>query len=315
MKLLVKKSGLFSTIQDLGRKSYQKYGISQSGALDEYAFVLANMFVGNNEKEAVLELTLLGAEFEVLEGGIISITGANMFPKVNNKTVPMWETIELSQGDTLSLGLAKEGCRTYIALGGGIDSIPMLGSRSTYIRAKLGGLRGDVIKEGDIIKSNTFLYTNKYHFPEEFVPKYSNNNIVRVILGPQLNYFTKKGIETFLNEKFIFTNNINRMACILDGPFIEHRLSANIISDGTPNGAIQVPASGKPIILLNDRQTTGGYPKIACVVTVDIQKIAQAKPNDTISFKAISVFKAHLLYKNYINNINQIKNILNLLAV
>lgn len=315
MKLLVKKPGLFSTIQDLGRKSYQKYGISQSGVLDEYAFVLANMLVGNNEKEAVLELTLLGAEFEVLEGGIISITGANMSPKVNNKTIPMWETIELTKGDTLSLGLAKEGCRTYIALGGGIDSIPILSSRSTYIRARLGGLRGDVIKEGDIIKSKTCVCAKKYRLPGEFVPKYYKDNIVRVILGPQLNYFTKKGIETFLNEKFIFTNDINRMACRLDGPLIEHKLSANIISDGTPNGAIQVPANGKPIILLNDRQTTGGYPKIACAVTVDIQKIAQAKPGDTVSFKSISVLKAHLLYKNYLNNFNRIKNALNLFAV
>lgn len=315
MKLLVRKPGLFSTIQDFGRNSYQKYGISQSGALDEYSFILANMLVGNDEKEAVLELTLLGAEFEVLEGGTISITGANMFAKVNNKTVPMWETIDLSKGDILSFGVAKEGCRTYIAIGGGIDSTPILGSRSTYIRAKLGGLNGNIIKEGDVITSKACLHNNKYHLPEEFIPKYSKDNVVRVILGPQLNYFTEKGIRTFLSEKFIFTNDINRMACRLDGPSIEHKLSANIISDGTPNGAIQVPANGKPIILLNDRQTTGGYPKIACVVTVDIQKVAQAQPSDIISFKPISIVKAHLLHKNYLNNINRIKKVLNLLAV
>ncbi|PMP86700.1 MAG: KipI antagonist [Thermodesulfobium narugense] len=314
MKLLVKKPGLFSSIQDFGRKSYQKYGISQSGALDEYAFILANMLVGNDEKEAVLELTLLGAEFEVLEGGTISITGADMSAKINNKTVSMWETIELSKGDTLTFELAKKGCRTYIALGGGIDLIPILGSRSTYLRAKLGGLNGDIIKEGDVIRSKTCLHKNKYRLPEEFIPKYSKDNIIRVILGPQLNYFTKKGIKTFLNEKFIYTNDINRMACRLDGPSIEHKLNANIISDGTPNGAIQVPADGKPIILLNDRQTTGGYPKIACVVTVDIQKIAQAQPNDTLSFKPISIIKAHLLYKNYLNNLTQIRKILNLLS-
>jgi biotin-dependent carboxylase-like uncharacterized protein len=312
MKLLVKKPGLFSTIQDNGRMFYQKYGISQSGALDDYSFKISNMLVGNNLDEAVLELTLFGGEFEVIEGGTIAIAGTNMSPKVNNKQVPMWETLELSKGDILSLGFAKEGCRAYIALGGGIDVPIVLGSRSTYIRGKIGGLNGAILKEGDIISSfKASPLSKKYRLPLEFLPKYLEDNTVRVVLGPQINYFTKKGAITFLTEKFIFTNDINRMACRLDGESIEHKGSGNIVSDGTPNGAIQVPENGKPIILLNDRQTTGGYPKIACVISVDIQKIAQAKPGDTVRFKAISVPKAHFIYKNYLNNITLIHTVLN----
>lgn len=312
MKLLVKKPGLFSTIQDNGRMFYQKYGISQSGALDDYSYKISNMLVGNQLNEAVLELTLFGGEFEVIESGTIAITGADMSPKVNNKQVPMWETLELSKGDVLYLGFAKEGCRAYIALAGGIDVPIVLGSRSTYLRGKIGGLNGTILKEGDIISSfKTKAPSKKYRLPVEFIPKYTQDNVVRVVLGPQINYFTRNGVKTFLTEKFIFTNDINRMACRLDGVSIEHKISGNIVSDGTPNGAIQVPENGKPIILLNDRQTTGGYPKIACVITVDIQKIAQAKPGDTVRFKAISVSKAHFIYKNYLGNITLIRNVLN----
>jgi biotin-dependent carboxylase-like uncharacterized protein len=312
MKLLVKKPGLFSTIQDKGRMFYQEYGISQSGALDDYSFKISNMLVGNEPDEAVLELTLFGGEYEVIESGRLAITGADMSPKVNNKQVPMWETLELSKGDVLYLGFAKKGCRVYIALGGGIDAPIVLGSRSTYLRGKIGGLNGTILKEGDIISSfKTKVISKKYRLPAEFIAKYMQDSIVRVILGPQINYFTRNGITTFLNEKFIFTNDIDRMACRLDGVSIEHKVSGNIVSDGTPNGAIQVPENGKPIILLNDRQTTGGYPKIACVITVDIQKIAQAKPGDTVRFKAISVPKAHFIYKNYLGNITLIHNVLN----
>lgn len=311
MKLAVSKKGLYTTIQDNGRYLYQKYGISRCGALDDYAFRVANMLVNNELSEAVLELTLFGGVFEVLESGFISITGADMDPKINNKSAPMWETLELNKGDILSFKAARNGCRTYIAIAGGIDVPLVLNSRSTYIRGKIGGFNGSTLDEGDVISSMKKDYPSKYILPSEFIPIYNQKNTARVIFGPQFGNFTRKGIETFLDEEYVFTNDINRMACRLEGSPIEHKYTANIISDGTPNGAIQVPENGKPIILLNDRQTTGGYPKIACIITTDIQKIAQAKPNDSISFKVISVSKAHLIYRNYINNLDRLKRILN----
>ncbi len=270
------------------------------------------MLVGNDINEATIEMTLYGATIEVLEDAFLSITGADMNPKINNKSVPMWGTLEVKKGDILSFDLAKEGCRTYIAISGGIDVSIILNSKSTYIRGKIGGIDGRVLKEGDIItcRKNNLEYL--YRLPAEFLPKYSQSKSVRVILGPQSEYFTAKGIRTFLTEAYTFTNNISRMGCRLEGPIIEHKISANIISDGTANGAIQVPQNSQPIILLNDRQTTGGYPKIACVITSDLPKVAQSKPGDKIRFKPVSIFRAHSIYRNYINTLNNIRNILNI---
>ncbi len=188
----------------------------------------------------------------------------------------------------------------------------VLNSKSTYIRGKIGGLDGRALKEGDILACKKSNLAYLYRLPTEFIPKYSQSKSVRVIIGPQSEYFTTKGVRTFLTEEYTFTSNISRMGCRLEGPIIEHKLGANIISDGTANGAIQVPQNGQPIILLNDRQTTGGYPKIACVITSDIPKVAQSKPGDKIKFKAVSIFRAHLIYRNYINTLNNIRNILNI---
>ena len=286
------KPGLQTTVQDLGRYGFREYGVSPSGAMDSYALQMGNLLVGNELGEAALEAPLIGPVLVALHDVSIAICGGNLSPKIDDREIPLWKSIAIQKGQTLSFGNIKEGARTYICIAGGINVPFVLNSKSTYITGKFGGLKGRALKEGDILYGNPFVRRNRF-LRSNLIPEYKTNPLsVRVILGPHKEKFTSLGIKTFLNEEYILSPQSNRMACQLMGPKIEHSSSADIISDAIPLGGIQVPASGQPIILMAEHQTTGGYSRIGTVISTDIPFLAQALPGTRIRFKEISLQSA-----------------------
>ena len=308
MKIL--KPGMYTTIQDVGRYNYQKSGMSVAGAMDQFSLKVANILVGNSDSEACLEATLFGLEIEFGGDALIAVTGANLSPMINNIAVEMWSGVKVSDGDVLSFGTVKSGCRGYIAIASGIDVPDVMGSKSTYVKGKVGGFQGRILKAGDEIKIKS-LGENNFNcivkLPNEFIPSYNKDNTVRVVLGPQDDYFTGNGINTFFNSHYEVTNEFDRMGYRLSGSKITHKTGADIISDGITMGSVQVPGHGAPIIMMADRQTTGGYTKIATVITPDINIVGQLKPGDSVSFKSIDIVEAHKVYKEYMKNFHVIR--------
>lgn len=288
------KPGLFTTIQDMGRHGYLKYGVPISGAMDTFSFVTANLLVGNNANAACLEVTFVGPELQASTETQIAITGGEISPKINGQDVPMWQTINVREGDIISFGKMESGARAYLSVRGGINAPVILGSRSTYVRGGFGGINGRQLKTGDVIEGFGLPpISHVYLLPKELIPEFKSPFKVHVILGPQKDMFTKRGLNTLLSSQYRITAEADRMGYHLEGPKIEHKEKAEIISDALLPGAIQVPKDGQPIILMRDAQTTGGYPKIAAVITPDVSLLGQAKPNDVIIFSEISISQAH----------------------
>jgi biotin-dependent carboxylase-like uncharacterized protein len=307
----VLKAGLFTTVQDLGRYGYLKYGVPISGAMDTFALIAANLLVENNPEDACLEATLIGPELKALTKTHIAITGGDAEPKINGENVSMWQTLQVEEGDIISFGRMKSGCRAYLSIKGGINTPLVLGSRSTYVRGGFGGLNGRQLKSGDIIEGfATPPLKMEYVMPEDLIPQYTGNFTVHVILGPQADMFTENGIATFLSNPYTVTSEADRMGYRLEGPSIEHKAKADIVSDALLPGAIQVPKNGKPILIMRDAQTTGGYPKIAVAITPDVSLLGQAKPNDTIKFSKITTHLAHEKTKAYYRMLNNLGTML-----
>ena len=299
MSIRIDQPGLFTTVQDKGRTGYQAFGFSPGGAMDQRALTLSNLLVGNPIGEAALEMTFLGAAFTFTKSNVIAITGGNGDPTLNGEPVPMYRSVAVQAGDTVAIGYIHTGCRTYVAFAGGFDLPSPMGSKSTQVKYGLGGYQGRALKMGDELAFANPRETLPGMASRSLTPPETSESTVmlRVILGPQADAFTKEGIQTFLSEPYALTKESDRMGCKLEGPEIAFVKEADIISDGIALGSVQVPSSGKPIVLLCDRQTTGGYAKIATVITVDMPRIAQLKPGDTVRFKSISVPAAQRLYR------------------
>mgnify|MGYP002152299734 CR=1 FL=1 len=295
------KPGMLTTVQDGGRIGYQQYGVTVSGVMDHYAYRMANWLVGNQEKEAVLEVTLLGPTLEINKDMVVAITGGDLGPKLNGQPMAQWTSVALSPGDTLSFAGIRSGCRGIIAFGGGIQVPSLMGSRSTYTRGRMGGLEGRALQPGDTLaigqaSTPASQVLGRKGIPHDFgTTNQGEPLLIRVVPGPQEDAFTEEGLATFYNESYQVSSESDRMGCRLSGPAVAHKKSADIISDGIAMGAIQVPGHGNPIIMMADRQTTGGYTKIANVITVDLPKIAQVKPGESIRFKAVTVEEAQRL--------------------
>src|SRR3972149_2151142 len=305
------KPGLFTTVQDRGRGGYLKYGVPLSGAMDQFSLVAANCLVGNDSNAACLETTLIGPELEVLREMQIAVTGGNCEPKINEASVSMWHTLTVQRNDLVSFGRMQSGCRAYLAMRGGIDAPSLLGSRSTYVRGGFGGVNGRQLKMGDLVEGfEAPLSSNEYSMSEELIPQLTNHITAHVILGPQEDMFTEEGITTFLSNQYVVTYESDRMGYRLEGPLITHKEKADIVSDALLPGAIQVPKSGKPLIVMRDAQTTGGYPKIAVAITPDISMLGQAKPNDTLEFCEITLEKAHEKIEEYNRLMNNLSHTL-----
>lgn len=294
--LAIVDGGLFSTLQDAGRFGYQRVGISNSGAMDLAALRIANALVGNDPDTAAVEITMAGPRFTVhAERCRIALAGAEIALTINDRPAELLQAHDLARGDRVAIGRARSGMRAYLALAGGLDLPPVLGSLSTHTRSGIGGLDGGALQSGArlplrMVAPGPLLRLDRARLPVRSGP-------LRVVLGPQDDAFTAAGIATFLSARYVLSNRADRMGCQLEGPAVEHAAGFNIVSDGIANGSIQVPGHGRPIILLADRQSTGGYPKIGTVIGPDLGRLAQLRPGDGLTFEAVSPAQAALAAK------------------
>jgi len=306
--------GFLTTVQDLGRFGYQQYGMGTAGAMDSFSLRVGNLLVGNEEGAACLEATLTGPKLLFYSDTTVAVTGADMDAKLNDKSAPLWQSFFVPANSILEFRLLKEGCRTCICVAGGIQVSPVMGSRSTYLRGSIGGFKGRKLAKGDLLpilesRDLPFKSWQLRKFKESTRPKYKQNEIIRAVLGPQDNYFTSASLDSFFSRPFIVTENSDRMGYRLKGFPLQHKGDSNIISDGIPLGGIQVPGHGNPIIMLVDRPTTGGYPKIATIITSDLHRVAQLKPGDEIRFMKVTLEQAYAALKEYEKRIYEIKEI------
>lgn len=288
--------GLLTTVQDLGRIGWQRFGVPVSGAMDPWALRAANRLVGNEEGAAALEVTLAGPVLRIDGDGVIGLAGANLGASLDGRPLPLWQAVAVRDGAELAFSGRRAGMRAYLAVAGAIDVPAVLGSRSTFARARLGGFQGRALAAGDRVPVGPCPMARGFAgrcLPRDAVPRFGPAWTVRVVMGPQDAGFTAEGIRTFLTEWFTLTAQSDRVGCRLSGPPIAHLGVADIVSDGTAFGAVQVSGDGMPIVLMADRGTTGGYTKIATVATADVPILAQAAPGDRLRFAEVSIDEAH----------------------
>jgi len=314
----VLESGILTTIQDLGRYGFSQFGVPPSGALDIFSLRVSNLLVGN-EEEAGLEITLMGLRIRALKEVVIAITGGALSPTLNGEPVEMWRTHLLVQDDVIAFKKVSAGCRAYLSAGGGFVVPKIMGSSSTYLSGKFGGLEGRSLRRGDILyTSNSSSSFDKLglRFPSDWIPSLEKEVLLRVIPGPQDHHFTERGFQTLTSSSYEVTPQCDRMGIRLEGPRIERRPDAeeSIISEGLISGAIQVPGDGKPIIILTEL-VTGGYTKIATIISTDLPRVAQLKPGDRVKFKRISIEEAHHLLKEQEERLKKFEKIIQNQAV
>lgn len=294
----VMEAGLWTTVQDLGRPGYQQFGVPGSGALDTYALEAANRLVGNRPDSAGLEVTLRGPRLRAVADAIVAVTGADLGFQINGRATPMWEVVRVRPGDELSFSAPRLGYRAYVAVAGGIAVPSVLGSRSTYVRGNIGGVDGRPLRSGDTLAAYPVepgpLARVGLALPPE-LRRFAKPQPVRVIIGPQEDAFSPLAVERLLGVPYRVSPRSDRMGYRLEGLRLPYRDAVQHVSDGIAPGSIQVPADGRPIVLLADRQTTGGYPKIATVISADLDFLAQAWAGDRITFRRVSLAEAHSL--------------------
>jgi biotin-dependent carboxylase-like uncharacterized protein len=285
--LIVKTCGPMTSLQDWGRLGYQRFGVSPSGAMDRRCLAMANALVANPPEAAAIEFVNLGGTFTCEGGDLhVALVGADCTAHIDDVLIEPQTSAILKEGQTLRIGHARTGTFAYLAVAGGFAIEPQLGSLSFHLRSQLGGLNGSALKAGDRLPcgdgaGNYMPMHLPLSMPEESGP-------IRVMLGPQDDYFTKGAINTFLNAEFTVSPQADRMGFQLNGPQLEHAKGFNIVSDGIVDGHIQVPGSGLPIVLMRDRQTAGGYPKIATIISTDLARFAQLRPGSSVRFRAVS---------------------------
>lgn len=285
--------GVQTTVQDLGRRGQLRYGIPPSGPMDRVPFVLANRLVGNPDGAAGLECAYLGVRFVAEAACAVAVTGAGMPVTVNRQEAPAWTTLLLRPGDEVKLGMARAGVRSYVAFSGGIDVPEVLGSRATYLRGRLGGWQGRALERGDTLALFGAPRPPVRRVREAAIPALGAEAEIRVVLGPQDDRFTASGRAAFLGDPYEMLQESDRMGARLRGSRIEHVKGHDIVSDGIALGSIQVPGDGQPIVLLVDRQSTGGYTKVATVCSFDIGRVGQVRPGGHVRFRAIDLAESH----------------------
>ena len=317
----VLSGGPQTTVQDLGRPGYLHTGMPPSGAFDSFALRVANLLVGNNPGgrylvgrdpgAAGLEILLFGCRLRATADHVIAVTGGDLSPLLNDEPLPMWRTVRLRAGDTLTFKSPRLGVRAYLAVAGGIDIPPFLGSRATNVRAAVGGIEGRALKPGDRLRvgepGRPLADLEGRAWPEHARPAHAVPWMVRVVLGPQDHLFTPESIETFLTVDWKLSPVSDRMGCRYVGPKLEFLPRpdylvqqagsdpSNIVDDGTPLGGIQVPSGLEPIVMGPDVPSFGGYAKIATVISRDIGVVGQSKPGDIVHFRAVGVEDAEEL--------------------
>lgn len=298
MNITVLQGGMLTTLQDNGRWGYQGSGFSVSGCMDRKAFDQANALVNNLPGEAVLEMQYIGGSFRFGCETYFTLTGADMKPSLNGKEITNYRAYKVKKGDVLTCGRAVNGRFAYLSIAGGFDVPEVLGSRSTNLKCRLGGWQGRALKTGDEIplKRETVWLLNEYL--KEVPPVvYGDDVCLRVTAGAEEDMFTQKGLTDFYQEVYTVTEESDRMGYRLEGTAVESKDGVDILSDGIVEGSIQIPKNGMPMILLADRQTTGGYAKIGTVVSADLPRLVQCMPGAKIHFRKVSVEEAVKLYK------------------
>ncbi len=299
--LRVISPGPRSSVQDAGRRASQRYGVSVSGALDGEALMLGNRLVGNQPDAAAIEVTFGAAEFEFLEPSLFALTGADLGATLDGQPCARWHSLQAPTGARITFASPVAGMRSYLCVAGGIDTSPVLGSRSTHVASKLGGVDGSALKSGDVLPIGQMGSDSAWglRVPASILALPTDQITLRVIPGPQEGAFSARGVDTFYGSTFTVSDRSDRQGVRLDGPIIESEQGRyDIVSDAVAFGSVQVPGDGKPIVLLADRQTTGGYAKIGVVASVDLPLLAQAGSGATIRFSRISVEAAQTLARN-----------------
>ena len=291
MSFEITNNPILTTIQDKGRFGYSHLGVTNSGIMDEYAYIMANRLLNNPLDTNILEITLSNLELIASIETKIAITGANCDFFINEVKKEIWQTHSIKKGDILKVGKIYEGNWVYLAVFGGFDIKKEFGSNSTTIKESLGGLDGDKLKKGDILPYKSCSDVTKIAIKKEFIPKYEDELILRVILSYQENYFSIDEKKKFFSSSYTVTNEFNKMAYKLKGEPIKCDING-IISEGIAFGSIQITNDGQPIVLLKERQTIGGYPKIGTVINTDCFRLAQAKSGTKIRFEEISYEEA-----------------------
>lgn len=303
--ITIVKPGLLTTIQDLGRYGYQRYGVVVSGAMDSFSVRIANLLVGNDQNTPVLEITLIGPTLFFHEDTLISICGSDLAPTVEGKPVQLWRPVLIKKGRTLKFSICEVGCRTYLAVAGGFSVKNIMGSSATYIRGKMGGLDGRALQANDqlfILPQNEIsqkilsMLDRKNTVSWKVPFAIDTNPTIRVVKGHQYNLFTKESQQGFFESSFQITSDADRMGYRLNGPPLTLSEKEEMISEAIVVGTIQVTPDGNTVILLADRQTTGGYPKIAQIISVDLPLLAHVKPGETLKFKEVTLAEAQTLF-------------------
>ncbi len=314
MLIRVEKGGMFTTVQDLGRRGYQLQGVPVAGAMDSLSMRIGNVMLGNDENAASLEITVIGPTLKIEEGeGSFVVAGADVGVLKNGAPAENWTVHLLKAGDSLEFTPPAAGARAYLCISGGFDVPLVMGSRSTYTRGNFGGHEGRALKAGDKLSSGVqnSLWWESWGLkcPAALRPVRSPSAPLRVILGPQDDAFTPEGVKTFLNSEYVISASADRMGYRMEGPVIEHKNAADIVSDAILLGSVQIPGHGQPIVMLADRQTTGGYTKIATVCTADISVLAQRLPGQKVRFTEITPEAAVELLKAEAKTLDEIKQL------
>ncbi|TPG65403.1 biotin-dependent carboxyltransferase family protein [Hymenobacter nivis] len=313
MSLSILHPGLLTTVQDLGRPGYQHAGVVVGGALDAGALRVANLLVGNADGAAGLEITLRGPHLRFDAGTLLALTGADLSPTLDGQPVKMNRPTWAPASAVLAFGAPRAGCRAYLAVAGGIAVAPVLGSRATYLRAGLGGWHGRALQAGDLLPVGQPLPTGQRIAAElaesrvtitqaswtpgrQLCPVPRPSPIIRAVRGPEYGQFAAASQRAFWDEPFAITAAADRMGYRLQGPALRRLTDAELLSSAVTHGTVQVPAGGQPIVLLADRQTTGGYPRLAQVITADFGALAQAAPGQALRFQEVSLVEAQALY-------------------
>lgn len=304
--------GLQTTVQDLGRHGYGRFGVAPSGALDSFALRIANLLVGNSEDAACLETLLMGLRIKALADMIIAVTGANLQPLIDKRPLPMWHSHEFKKGEILSFLGPVSGCRAYLACGGGIQVPAIMASASTNLPSGFGGYRGRALQQGDVLPLDLPAASPKIvdrALDPEQVPIYPDKWSLRVIWGPQDDDFPQSERDVFINSTYTVSAESDRTGIRMDGPAIAKKegIPASIISEGVISGAIQIPGDGKPIIILAET-VTGGYRKIATVISADLFFLGQIKPGDQVEFISVKREAAVLELRQTEDRIAAIRN-------